>query len=437
MSHKLLCFLLSVGWLSHSSTAQAQADFRSGYVIPLSGDTVRGLADYRGSVRSAELCRFRPSPEAEITSYAPAQIRGYGFRGGRQYSSQLLVPTDSVQYQHALPPRPVFMELLAAGPLMLYFTRGKSGSDRYFVALAGPAPTQQPVELLAHRPADSEFVTQAYRRAPVYRMVLTTLLADCPTVYLQVASVPFTTSGLTSIVQRYNACRNPAAEATAATTAGNLNAAKSGGRMRLGLVLGAEASHLKVTGESFLANGHFVSSPLPVVGLGLTIPMATFSEKLSLRIEGLVEQQHYTDAYIGGINYNSNTCQLVELKLTYLRVPFLVCYTYPTGRLKPFAQLGMCYAQRLNFDNSLQVGHPTSAGTVEYGSVQPLENVVAGIVNYEIGVAGSLGLHLPAVAGRALTLEARLESNSGFIITSGISGSNLRYSALFGYNFTK
>lgn len=435
MPRNLLCLILTICGLGYAPFVRAQADFRPGYIVPLSGDTVRGLADYRGGVRNAEQCRFRPTAGAEATIYTPAQLRGYGFGNGRHYRAQLLAAIDSVQYQAIPSPRLVFLELLAAGPLTLYQLRSRTGVDRFFIAPATAVVSQPVTELIASRPPDSGYLTRAYRRAPLYRGVLTALMGDCPAVRLEVASVPCTASALTGLVQRYNACQTAA---PVAATAAPVVLARAGERVRLGVVAGVERSRFSVSGESFLVNGNFTSTQ-PVVGLGLSIPFASISEKLSLRVEALVEHQRYADAFLAGAFVGAGTYEQVQLKLTYLRVPLMVRYTYPAGKLRPFAQAGLSYAQRLSLSSSVQAGRVNSRGIIEYDAPKTLEDVLGagGVVGYEIGLVGSLGAHLPAIAGRDLTFELRAESSSGLIITSGIKSSQQRYFALLSYNFTK
>ncbi|MBF9219984.1 outer membrane beta-barrel protein [Hymenobacter ruricola] len=439
MNQKLFYFLAFTCWFGTAGAVRAQADFRAGYIVRLSGDTVRGQTDYRGAARSAEICRFRPTATVDVSSYTPAQIRGYGFTGGREFRSQLLATTDSVQYAYVAPPAPVFMELLATGPLALYRMRSKAGVDRYFVASASEQTPRPPAELVAQRPAESQGVTRAYRNIRLYRSVLTELMADCEAARLQIASLPFTASALTAIVQGYNTCRVPAAAiaAAAATAVAQSPVSSARQRVRYGLLLGAETSHLTADGEGILVTGRFVSSPLPTLGLSADIPISSLSEKLSLRFEALVEQQRYLDTYSRGVNFGG-AHQRTRLDLTYLRLPLLVRYTYPTGRLRPFAQAGVSYARRLRFDTSLQTGYANRAGVIEYNDSKTLEEEVgSGVNDFEYGFVGSIGGRLATLAGRLLTLELRTERSSGIISTVGTGTANQRYFALLGYTFTK
>jgi hypothetical protein len=435
MKQKVLYCLLALCWLGSYRTARAQADFRAGYIVRLSGDTVSGQTDYRGGARNAEVCRFRSAAAAEITAYTPAQIRGYGFRGGQQFRSQLLAATDSVQHQYPAPPAPVFMEVLATGPLTLFRTRSKSGADRLFIASAAQPAQRPPAELVAKRPAESQGVTQAYRTIRLYRSVLTELVADCDAARLQIGGLAFTVPALTAFVQRCNACRAPAASASAAVAPPAARPARE--RVKYGLLLGVETSHLTVGVDGPLVNGHFVSGVRPVLGLSVAIPMHSLSEKLSLHVEALVEQQHYADTYRREAGFNPGAHQQSRLDLTYLRVPLLVRYTYPTGRLRPFVQAGVCYARGLRFDAALQTGYGNSVGVVEYGPAKTMEEAGVPLSNSEIGFAGGVGVRLAAIAGRALSLELRTERSSGITTTMSANNANQRYFALLGYSFSK
>ena len=427
MPSRLLCLLVAMYLLS-GCPAHAQSDFRSGYIVTLSGDTVRGLADYRGNALSASICRFRATPEAPVAAYSPAQLRGYGFGRGRQFRSRLLASIDSVQYRAVAPPAPLFLELLATGPLSLYRTRSSAGVDRYFVAPATQPVSQPLAELLPARPDAAASVTTAYRRQPLYRGVLSGLMQNCNGARMAVASVPFTANGLIGIVQRYNRCLSPAAAPAPRVSADEE-------RVRLGLVLGAETSRLVFAGETVLSNAHFASVPFPVLGMSLTIPLASLSEKLILRFETLIDHQRYADIFGGNTGHPSR--QQAHLNLTYLRMPLQLRYTYPKGRLRPFAQAGLSYSYRLHFDTRLQEEYATGSNAPQFNEGKTLEEFNPGVVGHELGLVGGVGVNLPAIAGRALSFELRTEASTGPLATVAINSSYRRYSALLGYNFTK
>lgn len=399
------------------ATARAQASFQPGYVVQPGGDTLRGAVDYRGGALSARRCRYRPAPDGSITEYGPGELRGYGFVGGRRFQARLVVPIDS-----AAPPaaQPVFLEVLTAGALILY--RLRTDVDRYFIRPASQPVTQPVAELIARRPAPADHATRAYRQAPLYRSLLSGLVSKCPVVRMSVGSLPFKASALTDLVQQYNGCAGsaPAPAPPARPTE----------RARARLLVGGEASQL-VFEDIFLAEGRYRSPVHPVCGLSLEVPLASLSECLSLRLEGLLEQQRYADAFRA-----STAFARVNLELTYLRLPLLLRYTLPNGRLRPFVQAGVSYARVLRSATAVELGRGNGAGSIAYGPPQPL-TVFARAAPHEIGFVGSVGAHMPPVAGRTLTVELRAERSSGPIEESGFGSLNRRFFALLAYSLTK
>ena len=65
--------LLIVCALLTASILNAQTDFRPGYVIGFSGDTLYGEIDYRGDLLMGSLCKYK-SPDGTITEYTPYDI---------------------------------------------------------------------------------------------------------------------------------------------------------------------------------------------------------------------------------------------------------------------------------------------------------------------------------------------------------------------------
>ncbi|RZK30110.1 MAG: polysaccharide biosynthesis tyrosine autokinase [Hymenobacter sp.] len=70
MSFRLLTTsLLLLGAVSLSHQVCAQNAFTPGYLVQLNGDTIRGEVQLRGAMRSALMCRFRPTATAASTDY--------------------------------------------------------------------------------------------------------------------------------------------------------------------------------------------------------------------------------------------------------------------------------------------------------------------------------------------------------------------------------
>ena len=105
--------LLPISWL------YAQTDFRPGYVITNSNDTLYGEIDYRGDMLMGQVCKFRSS-ERDIVSYTPYDIAAYRFIDNKYFVSREVLG------------KRVFLEFLIKGQVNIYYLRNEI-SDLYFI----------------------------------------------------------------------------------------------------------------------------------------------------------------------------------------------------------------------------------------------------------------------------------------------------------------
>jgi hypothetical protein len=64
-------------------SGSAQSDFRNGYVITNSNDTLFGLADYKENRSNAKKCIFIKEGSSEKVEYSPNDINAYRFLDGK------------------------------------------------------------------------------------------------------------------------------------------------------------------------------------------------------------------------------------------------------------------------------------------------------------------------------------------------------------------
>jgi len=98
---------------------KAQTDYRPGYILTLSGDTVYGRIDYRGDYTMGHICRFM-SDAGIKTEYMPNEIQAYRFVDSKYYVSKII---NEQAY---------FLEYLIKGEMNIYYLRDDTG-DRYYV----------------------------------------------------------------------------------------------------------------------------------------------------------------------------------------------------------------------------------------------------------------------------------------------------------------
>jgi hypothetical protein len=126
--HKLLfgVFLFVPGFMN------AQTDFRPGYIIKNSGDTVYGKIDYRRDQLMSSLCKFKDSDQ-KITEFSPDDILAYRFINSKFYVTK------------EINDKKVFMEYLIKGKINVFYLRDEQG-ENYFLSKDSAQLTRIPYD---------------------------------------------------------------------------------------------------------------------------------------------------------------------------------------------------------------------------------------------------------------------------------------------------
>lgn len=407
-------------------SARAQADFRPGYVVRATGDTVRGEIDYRGARRNAISCQFRPSPAAPAQQLRPTDLQGYGVRGEVAYRSRLTPLPDSAGQPRA--PRFFFLEVLAAGPpAALYQRRVGTDESHYYVQKAPTAPLQ---ELTVTHQFVVEGARQYAQDIPAFRGVLSAQFADCPSVLLSLAKTEFKPTSLIAAVQRYNACREPGVVAAPVY--------RAPGRVGIELLLGAQASQLSPYGTLPPVNGNYRASLTPEVGVGLTYSSQALRNKLQLRLEAHYVRQRYEAEYQSNSAFSSGSPFLyltyqTRFQADYLRVPLLLRYLPLTGRVQPLLEVGGSVSPLVQLT---QESRYHNSSTTTYGAWEPAYEP-DNVRHLEFGLLAGVGVQVNELAGHSAAVLGRLESSNGFLSTPVNYNKVLRYQVLLAIGLIK
>ena len=398
--------------------AQAQKNFRPGYVVRPGGDTLRGEIDLRGGQRMAHLCLFRAAPGTEATPYAPADLKSFGLRGGARYDACQLPPAPSTG---AAPKAPaaLFLQVLAQGKAALYTFTDDNSRARYFLRPSG-GPLVELIQTTqtVYRADD----TPVQERAFPFRQVLRQAFGDCAPVLPRVANAELTDSQLTDLVNRYNSCSGsgavppPSAPVLARAT-----------KTQVGLVVGVQqaSATLNDAGETTVRSGW-----RPVVGVGLLLSPASFNTRLTVRLEALYQTQQLESEYQR--NHGTTTTLLstrnAAIRLNTVRVPLLFRYTWPAGRVRPFLQAGAEVAALLN-THQAAITERYQELTGSYATeVRQIEMRGLGI-----GPVAGAGLFVPAGAAGSFSVEGRFSQLDGASQVASVLGGPATVSVLLGY----
>lgn len=299
------------GFLFLAYLMHAQSNYRSGYIITLQQDTVYGEIDYRTDKMNAVRCVFRPQGnEVEATTYHPFEIQGYRFTDdGRYYVSKSVSLRNNEQQS-------VFLEYLLKGIKSLYYYEVGANLPVYFIE-EGDKLVKVDAPMLAKQTVNFQFGDQKDRYVPVLHYVF----GDCPQLSSRIDKMRFRRSDIVNLTKEYHyaMCKSNEDciefEAKEDKRKVQLHFTVYGGVIQYVVPTGQNPS--SKPGMSYLA------------GAGMTISSVRWMSSLSGCIDLSLS---HLETIQEGVYKNSGTMLSGKLGIRY---------TYPKGRLRPFAEFGM------------------------------------------------------------------------------------------------
>jgi|GEM_PF-1867072 len=309
--------------------ALAQTDFREGYLVTHAHDTLTGWVDNRSEFRNARQCEFKTAPAAEPVRYEPKDILGYGFKMGKMFESRELThgtPTPVTER--------VFLELLVKGTASLYHFKE---DGRYYVekgahGLIGLYKTDK----LINFEGKTRIIEQKQ-----YIGILSLVMNDCPALNKKIRKASLEFKPLVDLVAEYNQCN---------TTAPSVKTNRTFIIVKGGMLGGVQRSSVRFSnlesGYNYLNGPVFPASTSPFGGLYLQTTLPWVTERFSLWWELHHVRTGYAADHTWKVGYEWNPVTRrtvrdeINLSFSALRLPVLVRYTYPRGKVRPFVQAG-------------------------------------------------------------------------------------------------
>ena len=399
---------------------QAQGRFRPGYIVQLSGDTLRGQVQQRGAIRAAATCFFRAAATAEPTEYHPAELRAYGFAEGEHYESRVV---SRLHRKSDVGLRVLFLSVVAQGKAQLYNLRDKDDQNHYYLATS-PDSVQELLQMRVAVPSTNQDQIEYETRYP-FRLVLAEAFRDCPAVQHLLPDLLLSEGDLRRVVTRYNACgAGPAAPGPASPT-------RQRSKASFGVVGGLQNDRAEFESSSAFSSGEFKATARPFGGVFVVLNTPALNHHLSLRLDALYERLHYQDKYVYGRNTATPITQQVAFNLNYLRLPLQVRYSLLRRRVTPYLMAGASYNYLLTY------GAPThtefTVVNVVYASDKPALND-SNVSRNDFGLLGGVGITAAVLGGRSLGLEVQAQRSSGFL---NRAATILRFGALLSITLTK
>jgi hypothetical protein len=408
-------FYITLITLLTFTQAFAQKDFRPGYVIQ-HGDTVRGYVDYRGAVRSSKVATFKTTLNSNEQVYTPTQLMGYGFDKENKVYESKTIPATEAQAEQQL-----FLHALVKGKASLYTYRDDSDLDRFFfskddaalVKLTEQAYTRKdPKTGKSYRVVDQPFLD-----------LLASAFNDCPDLKEdRLKSVKLHANSLIKLTEEYNQC------------VGSTQYIKEPKKTVVTImpVLTFARPSLETDGTHYYAKGSYSHTGLGLGGgLAMQFSYPAMSEKLSILLELLYAPYRF-EGEIRNKPHNGRTTDYELLfDLHYLKIPAQLRYTFPKGKIRPYANLGVSYSYAAH-SNRVE----KKSSTFQSTSYEEESEALSGrnFKRQMFGAVAGAGLILP-IRDNALFIETRYESMDGITRMLSLPNSIKSLSLQVGYSF--
>lgn len=321
MLKSLLSFILiSILLLS---PLYGQSDFRHGYIVTHNSDTLRGFVDNRTETKNARQVSFKSTLSGEVVKYDPTTIQAYGLTGDKMYEAKT-IPLDSTSTEKA------FVELLVKGKISLY--RFKNDGRLYIEKDAKPLQALYQTDIKVYR--NGLPYIQIRKN---YIGTLQWYMADCSQIQKKIDHAKLDYLSLMKLVDAYNHCGQER---------GSLRTKRKFMVISAGAVGGLQISKMHSSTEGrglveYINYAQFGYSRQPSGGVFIKTNFPWITTKVSLYVEAQYTKAHYYSNYVWTMpNAVVNYREELSHTLSYLRLPVLLRYTFPRGRVKPFVQAG-------------------------------------------------------------------------------------------------
>ena len=179
--------ILSILFLFANGVVSAQ-DFRPGYVVTSSGDSLSGYVAYRQGSRNTKTCIFKKDKRSQATRYTVDQLKGFGIHGDKRFET-IQVPPNGDSLDRA------FAHIIVDGPMTLHRV-----NRFYTVSYAG-------VTHVLRSPKD-KYVGDSkglwYKADKHYVGILTSLALSCP---VSAEETNYNLSDLAKFASDFNRCK--------------------------------------------------------------------------------------------------------------------------------------------------------------------------------------------------------------------------------------
>jgi hypothetical protein len=351
----------------------ANNTFKSGFIINLDGDTIKGYLLEQSSVNASKKCVFKTDLDKDKVVYSPNDIIGYRYIDGKYYISKSIKRNkDKVE-------ETVFMEFFIKGIACIYYFVNEKGEHYYIEKAPFGLVELSDLDLTKENEQKGELI---------YKGKLKLIMADCPEIENEINNTILNYSSLVKLSKEYHY--------RVCTTESCIIYEREPTPVKVNIWIVIGLSYNKYKFGSELQSDY---RPGYQAGISLRFKNVLLSnDKIGLGVDLLVEtNSNYTmkpfenNRYIhvkyGGVDYvlnrypNNNFIQdlPVDIELIGLKFPLMVNYNFAFRKMSLIPAIGISNKFILSCNKEFKIANFED----QYGrTIQP----------YLLGFVGKVGI---------------------------------------------
>jgi hypothetical protein len=381
--------------LSLSKIGLAQTDYRKGYIITNTHDTVYGLVKYIEGNKIYRSCEFERANQDTVI-YGPDGIAGYGYVDDKFFESKSIRILNHEAQS-------IFLEVLVRGAVTLYhykniFLIEKAGAD--------------PIELKNDPKATYVDGFEIMKKSNQHIVTLNILLSDCPELRQRIQKATLSEKSLTSLIEQYNKCKG----VPTITYKGK----KEWIHYSFGIMGGVTSSQLifnNVQGYyKYLSGTYQTTTNTPSIGISLNMSLPRKWEHFSLQGDVIYGSFKYTNHYFNPTsgsppyqNYASTDFNTV-IEIHQLNIPVGIKYIGKGSKITPYFNTGFSATIPISSKSETTIFISDINGYNFTFIDKSLE-----IKPFQFGLWGGLGVLKSINKKKNAFLELRFEKTNGLI----------------------
>jgi hypothetical protein len=406
--HKL--FLLIFSGILSFTYSFAQQDFRSGYIITNTSDTINGLLLYK-SFDTYNKCTVKINPEDKVIHYKPGEIRAFRFNDSKYFISKE-IPTETGN-------KTVFLEYLIQGKANIYFYQ--DGIEHYYIETDKDKITElsESVENLDRTSVKKSF----------YKGKLRYMLSKCPEIYPEIDRMSLDGSDLIKLAKDYHE--------KVCTSEQCIIFERKDKSIQTNVEFLAGASLNRFYFNTGV-NTNFALGEL--AGCNVEIENLFFSlEHTSLQLGLFIQrfQDYSISSNRKNLRYNrsgdTDKIENVELNAIALKLPVTINHSFLAGKFRPYIGFGVTntFIIYQNMDVTAIWGGERFGIFTRQADV--LDNFSGGIIHiYQVGALGKIGTKYLLKNDNYFFMEVNCELSQD-IVVNATKNSNIFLVAGYGF----